>query len=870
MKSLYPLKGFLSLNFAAVAVLPMITIATLLWFFVMPTIQARTRIQHQAMARCIAGQISAYLEGGQRQLTALAGYLPRHMVATDTQTVRLLDAQCGNGEFFETLFIADRTDAAIQTIGLAQSRRPSRIDFIGLDLSARSFINKAKGARRTTWSETFLSTVSSRMAVALTVPLADSFITGEITLDNLSEIISHLPVESGFRTLVIDGQGMIVADSQKRRWGETLNVNFSDGAMERQAFPMDFELDGQHMLGTLVEMDAIGWKVLVAQPLRNAFQPLRETFGLIGLGLAVALGLVLSVAVLIADKVTVLFTAYADRAEAVAGGRYDLQWPPARVKEFARLGKSLKRMAEKISKREKALVDSEEQLKELISNVPGVVYRYVPIPEAPESRSLFSVVREKTIEIFGLDSGQENFFKAFVTHLPEDDRAGFVRSVKASGDALTPWYYEGRFIKPCGQTIWFEGRSVPRQVGDTIVFYGMLTDITERKKMESRLRLTQFIFDKAPIGIWRMGRKGEVLDVNEHGCASLGYTREELCRMTIFDFSPGFGPEDWTNGTAILNEVGTKTSEVLHRTKSGDILSIQVVENMIRFEDQAFLVAFVQDITERKKMEEMMIQSEKMLSVGGLAAGMAHEVNNPLAGILQSALVLENRLLGDLPANQKAAQSAGIAMDAIRHYLELRRLPNLIGNIRESGIRAADIVKNMLSFARKSDRRVSSHDLSALLDQTLELVRTDYDMKTHYDVKQIHIRREYDPAVPVVPCEASKIQQVFMNILKNGAQAMAGSTDTSAPPSFVLRVSDDGDWVRVEIEDNGPGMDESIRRRIFEPFFTTKPVGQGTGLGLSVSYFIIAEDHGGEMRVQAAEGGGTCFVIRLPKGGGDG
>ena len=106
-------------------------------------------------------------------------------------------------------------------------------------------------------------------------------------------------------------------------------------------------------------------------------------------------------------------------------------------------------------------------------------------------------------------------------------------------------------------------------------------------------------------------------------------------------------------------------------------------------------------------------------------------------------------------------------------------------------------------------------------------------MKRHYDFKQIGIKREYDDTAVPVPCEASKLRQVFLNILKNGAEAMA----------------------------------EATRRRIFEPFFTTKPVGQGTGLGLSVAYFIVTEDHGGEMGVQAAESGGTCFVIRLPKSG---
>jgi signal transduction histidine kinase len=275
----------------------------------------------------------------------------------------------------------------------------------------------------------------------------------------------------------------------------------------------------------------------------------------------------------------------------------------------------------------------------------------------------------------------------------------------------------------------------------------------------------------------------------------------------------------------------------------------------------------VDDVTERVRLEEMMIQSEKMLSVGGLAAGMAHEINNPLAGILQNASLLTNRLTGDLPANHKAAEAAGTSMQAIRRYMAERKLFGMLENIRTSGSLAATIVKNMLSFARKSDKVVSSRDIGQLLDQALDLLNTDYDMKKHYDFKQIKVVRKYAADVPAVPCEASKIQQVFMNILKNGAEAMAGMQDAPRPPAFVLRVQDDGDWVQVEIEDNGPGMDEATRRRIFEPFFTTKPVGKGTGLGLSVSYFIVTEDHGGEMRVNASDGGGTCFVIRLPKQG---
>jgi len=270
------------------------------------------------------------------------------------------------------------------------------------------------------------------------------------------------------------------------------------------------------------------------------------------------------------------------------------------------------------------------------------------------------------------------------------------------------------------------------------------------------------------------------------------------------------------------------------------------------------------DVTDIVRLEEMIIQCEKMLCVGGLAAGMAHEINNPLAGILQNVSLLKKRLTGDLPANRQAAEAAGTTMAAMEGYLKRRNLFAVLGDIRDSGQRAATIVKNMLRFARKSDRVIVDHDLGMLLDQTLDFVRTDYDTKKRYDFKQIRIIREYE-AQAVVPCESSELQQVFFNILKNGAEAMAESAGRQASPTFILRVKACNGWGQVEIEDNGPGMDEATRERIFEPFFTTKPVGRGTGLGLSVSHFIVTERHDGEMGAFAATGGGTCFVIRLPK-----
>jgi len=279
------------------------------------------------------------------------------------------------------------------------------------------------------------------------------------------------------------------------------------------------------------------------------------------------------------------------------------------------------------------------------------------------------------------------------------------------------------------------------------------------------------------------------------------------------------------------------------------------------------VVIRVDDVTERVRIEEMMVQSEKMLSVGGLAAGMAHEINNPLGVILQASQNLLRRISPDLPTNVRVAEECGTSLGSLLRYFERREILSFLEDIRLSGQRAANIVTNMLSFSRKPEGGGSPTDLAELLDRTVSLAASDYDLKKRYDFRQIEIVREYHPEVPRVICQAGKIQQVFLNILRNGAEALMTAREPGRSPRLVLRVIRDREAVRVEIEDNGPGMDETVRRRVFEPFFTTKPPGAGTGLGLSVSYFIVVEDHGGSMAVETSHGGGARFIVHLPVGG---
>lgn len=280
----------------------------------------------------------------------------------------------------------------------------------------------------------------------------------------------------------------------------------------------------------------------------------------------------------------------------------------------------------------------------------------------------------------------------------------------------------------------------------------------------------------------------------------------------------------------------------------------------LRAADAGGAVIHIDDVTEKVQIVDVMVQSEKMLSVGNLAAGMAHEINNPLAAVLQNVQVMSQRLSPALEKNRKVAEQLGITMEQVAEYAHLRGLEKMMQSITTAGQRAARIIENMLNFSRKSSSSFLPCSLTDLLEKTIELAASDYDMKHHFDFRTIDVIREYQPS-PDVPCEPSQIQQVILNLLKNAAQAIGNET---TKPEIRVRVFPLDDQVCVQIADNGSGMDEATCKRAFEPFYTTKAVGVGTGLGLSVSYFLITENHKGSLTVTSELGQGSCFSILLP------
>jgi PAS domain S-box-containing protein len=397
---------------------------------------------------------------------------------------------------------------------------------------------------------------------------------------------------------------------------------------------------------------------------------------------------------------------------------------------------------------------------------------------------------------------------------------------------------------------------------------GSIRDITDRKKAESEIHqlrnYLENIINSMPSVMIGVNKDGYVTQWNLEASRATGVKNEDAIGQLLATVFPRLSPDMHGVHEAITTQREVIAVKRMYQENGQKYYEDITIYPLIAMGEEGAVIR-VDDVSEQVKIEEMMIQTDKMLSVGGLAAGMAHEINNPLAGMMQTADVMTNRLSSaELLANLAAAADVGTSMNVIQAFMEKRGILRMLGDIHESGVRVSDIVNNMLSFSRKSDSTRVCQNINDLLDKAITISSSEYDLKKQYDFKSISVIRDYDDTIPLVLCEEVKIQQVFLNLFRNGAEAMHEANVKA--PTFTVRSYYDEKHARVVvvIEDNGLGMDEEISKRIFEPFFTTKAIGAGTGLGLSVSYFIITENHGGEMTVESERGKGTRFYIQLP------
>lgn len=398
---------------------------------------------------------------------------------------------------------------------------------------------------------------------------------------------------------------------------------------------------------------------------------------------------------------------------------------------------------------------------------------------------------------------------------------------------------------------------------------------------EARLRA---VFDESQDMILTTDAEGRIIDINEAGVRLLGQpTKEAIIGR--------FESEFWMNERdhAILMKEITdhghvKDFEVI--LKREDNTTVFGLESAMIFRGTQGAVeeihAMIKDITERihdeqalwkmnielaeanqklKDSQTMIVQQEKLASIGQLAAGVAHEINNPLAFLMSNSTVVR-RSITALKEFVHAMEASPAVEDVKRakerHDIDyiLKDFDAIMAESEDGFRRITDIVQNLKSFSRiESSERFEPFDINKGIETTLSVARNE--------VKYIAEVKLDLASLPLVECVGGEVNQVLLNLVMNAAQAIKsqGRTDKG---TIEIRTGVRDDWVWIEIKDDGPGIPKGQQLRIFDAFYTTKPVGQGTGLGLSISSDIVVHRHGGKLTVESDTGKGACFRVELP------
>jgi two-component system, NtrC family, sensor kinase len=407
------------------------------------------------------------------------------------------------------------------------------------------------------------------------------------------------------------------------------------------------------------------------------------------------------------------------------------------------------------------------------------------------------------------------------------------------------------------------------------------------RQAASPLTRLQYLVDNTPAIIYCMVPSGDfrMTFVSDNAHNVLGYRPQQMLADPNFWFDhihPDDAPPIFSSLAQLFVE-GERTYEYRFRASDGSYLWMHDSLRLIRDAGGAPLevIGSLTDITGRKAVEaalqakgleqqrliaklqeaqQQLLQSEKLASIGQLAAGVAHEINNPVGFVNSNMGTLRayvDTLFGVIAEYERLAAAAAPALAGqlavVRARADLDFLKDdagaLVAESMDGLKRVRDIVASLRDFSRVGETDWQVADLHAGIDSTLNIVANELKYKAvvekHYGV------------LPPVTCLVSQLNQVFMNLLINAGHAIA------APGVITIRTGHDGDWVWIEIGDTGSGIAPEHLNRIFEPFFTTKPVGSGTGLGLSLSYGIVKR-HGGRIEVDSQAGRGTRFTVHLP------
>ncbi|MGD2125240.1 MAG: PAS domain S-box protein [Desulfobacteraceae bacterium] len=555
--------------------------------------------------------------------------------------------------------------------------------------------------------------------------------------------------------------------------------------------------------------------------------------GIIGLAISLFLGASTIIGIFLMRYVNRPIKKLITGTRLIGNGDYDYEIDIVRNDEIGQLAHTVNQMRKEIRDKYGELKQQRYEYQKLFEGAPC----YITV----QDRDL-KIIRynREFAERFRPKSGDY----CYTAYKGRSERCEICPVIKTFEDGQ-PHYSEEAAVNKDGTEAYWMVRTSPikNAEGEVIAAMEMSLDLThvrflerEAQKSEEKYRT---IFNTIPNPVFVLdGDTLKILDCNDSVTAVYGFHKEEILMSSFTDFFEEGEREEISSKIKSVN--------VLDRArqirKDGMAIYVNIRVSMSEYSGQKVFLVTTSDITMRLMAEQQLIQASKMATLGEMATGVAHELNQPLSVIKTASSFLKRKV-------------------AKKEAIEDKIMQTMAGEIDSHVDRASKIITHMREFGRKSEVAKEKVQVNGVLKRALEL------FSQQLKLREIEVIQDLEENLPVIWADSNRLEQVFVNLLINARDAIEKrwekGNQKEASKRILLRTQMKDGMVTVEVTDTGTGIPESILDKIFEPFFTTKNVGKGTGLGLSISYGIV-QDYDGIIKVNTEEGEGTTFIVQFP------
>ena len=782
-----------------------------------------------------------------QDLQLLAYYLETNQNFIPGANDHFFQAVLDHSEVISALLYLNR-DFEVVNLALPKQLVSKKQDFLSLDYSGHELFNAGVPLEQATWSNTYPSLLTGEASVSLAVPGGRGILLADISLAKLN-IFGRLTEQTPVSMVVaiVDRNGVVIKHSQpelaRQRYSLLEFPTVARAFKEGLSTPARFN-DQTGNLECLQLIPETGWAVQVSLPKAVALAQIQRINWLLWGASSAAIGLGLLLSLWLSLRFLQPMTRLMNFTQQIAAGNYNLQIPSFHYLELNQFAAQFRQMLATITQREEHLSEAKSLMTDLINSVNGVVWEMEPAAQT------YNFISQQAEKMFGYSSDrwtQEMGFWQQCIHC-EDRQIALHRRFQdvAPGSSLE---HEYRVVTAKGRSVWVkELVSVVVRKDQSRVLRGILIDITsqhhaaqvlrdEKEKFRLLSQQFQILLDTIPYHIDLRERSLTVLWSNRPSLTDKERRTLPQCGFHCNVDDYGTYPTCIDCPTSKCYHSGKPEEEIING-RHNTLWHVRAFPVLGAGGEVKQVIQMIDDVTEKQKREQYELRTGQLAALGELAAGVAHEINNPINGIINYAQLIRNRVQPE------------------------DRLTDLAMRIIKEGDRVATIVRDLLHFARESSSERHVVHIRHILDEVLSLVGVQLRKEG------ILLNVDLPEDMPLIESRSHQIEQVFLNLISNARHALSEKFP-GANSEKILTISARTVFVKqekrikIKFHDKGGGIPANLLEQVMRPFVTTKPAGLGTGLGLSLSHQII-QQHGGTIQIDSQKGEYTCVTVDLP------